>query len=425
MTNRTFHSMTRALGVALVLVSTTAFAEDYKLGASDRLRIRVQEWPDLNGEYTVTAEGAVSLPLVGNINVAGLRLNDLSNEISGRLQRRADGAERPVAAIEILQYRPFSIVGDVQRPGEYAYHPGLTVLQAVGIAGGYYRPEVGLLRLDRDMALAKGEIRTLSLKQNRLLAREARLTAILAGREDIPAPPEFADKKDDPTISAIMEGERAALAVEYDQARSETVALKNIKALYQEEIGSLRGQMEALTQEESTIQAQLKEVRTLSAKGLALMPTLFNLERALAQIDNEKISMATAIVRANENITLAEQRLNERAYERSRVNTRDLQQTKDEISEVRARLRTAGDLLTEAQITAPAEARERLAERTKGSSFTLLRKDGETTHEIVADETTMVAPGDVIKVPMIRPMPYASSNSVNLTRAETGDKAQP
>src|SRR5262249_8607922 len=151
------------------------------------------------------------LPLVGNIYVVGAGLGDLTREVSDRLQQRSDGAERPVAAVEIVQYRPFSILGDVQRPGDYPYRPGLTVLGAISIAGGYYRPELGLLRLDRDIALAKGELRSLVAKQNHLLGREARLTAALAGREKIDLPSNFVDQKDDPIISSIMEDERAAL----------------------------------------------------------------------------------------------------------------------------------------------------------------------------------------------------------------------
>jgi protein involved in polysaccharide export with SLBB domain len=51
-----------------------------------------------------------------------------------------------LAAVEVAQYRPFAIMGDVQKPGQYPYRPGLTVLEAISLAGGYYRPELGLLR---------------------------------------------------------------------------------------------------------------------------------------------------------------------------------------------------------------------------------------------------------------------------------------
>jgi protein involved in polysaccharide export with SLBB domain len=420
-----FYKTSIVLGIVLALAVAPAFGADYKLGVSDRLKIKVLEWPDLGGEYTVTTSGSVSLPLVGDIDAAGLHVKELAQEISNRLQRRAGGAERPFAAVEVIQFRPFSIVGDVQRPGEYPYRPGLTVLKAIGVAGGYYRPDLGLLRLDRDIALAKGDIRTLLLKQNRLVARVSRLTAALAGQENVPIPPELVDQKDNPAISAIVESERAALALENDTARSEASALENIRSLYQREISSLRGQIEALTQEQGTIQQQLKELRSLSARGLALSPTLFTLERALAQIVSQQMSAETEIVKAEENITLAEQRLRERVIERNRMNTRDLQQAKDEIAEVRARIGTADDLLKEAHFSVPAEARERLAVNGQRPSFTLVRKDGEMTREIAADETTLIEPNDVIKVPTIAPKPLAASGYINLSRVGRSQETEP
>jgi protein involved in polysaccharide export with SLBB domain len=420
MTGRRFYEMSIVLGIALTCAALPAFGDDYKLGTSDRLKVKVEEWPELAGEYTVTVDGSVSLPTVGNINAAGLHVRELAKEISDRLQRRANGGERPVAAVEIIQFRPFSIVGDVQRPGDYPYRPGLSVLQAIGIAGGYYRSsDPGLLRLDRDVALAKGDIRTLLLKQNRLVVRASRLTAALAGQQDVRLPPELVNQKDNPAISAIVESERAVLALESDTARSEASALENIKSLYQREIGSLRGQITALTQEKGAIQQQLNDLRSLSAKGLALMPTLFTLERELAQVISGQMSAETAITRAEESITLAEQRLRERALEKSRANTRDLQQTKDEIAEVRARIATASELLNEAQISAPTEARERLAESGQRTNFILVRKDGEVRREIAADETTLVEPGDIIKVPMIVRRPLTASGYTNVLRAET------
>ena len=132
--------------MVVAVAPATVLAGDYKLGISDKVKIKVQEWPDLAGEYTVNPDGVVSLPLIGNINVVGLNLNDLAREISDRLQRRSEGTERAFAAVEIAQYRPFAILGDVQKPGQYPYRPGLTVLEAISVAGGYYRPELGIRR---------------------------------------------------------------------------------------------------------------------------------------------------------------------------------------------------------------------------------------------------------------------------------------
>ncbi|PAY06775.1 hypothetical protein CK489_28410 [Bradyrhizobium sp. UFLA03-84] len=406
------------VGIALVLLIRSSIAEDYKLGVSDRLKVKVQEWPDLTGEYTVAADGVISVPLLGNVDAKGRRLSDVAGEISDRLQRRSDGAERPVTAIEILQYRPFSIVGDVQRPGQYPYRPGLTVLEAIGIAGGYYRPEFGLLRLDRDMALAKGEMRTLTVKQYRLLAREARLTAVVTGHANPDFPAQLTDRKDSPEIAAIIESERLALDLENNAIRSERAEFEKIRSLYQNEMQSLRGQVDALAQQKESAQEQLKQLRALSAKGLALAPTLFSLERSLAQIVNEQMTVETAIVRAQESIALADHQLQQRAQDRGKADARDLQQTKDDIAEVRSRIKMQGDLLNEAQIGAPAEARERLADKDRRSGFILMRKDGDATREIAVDETGTVQPGDIIKIPMIRSEPYEASNMLSLPQAK-------
>jgi protein involved in polysaccharide export with SLBB domain len=393
----------------------TVLAGDYKLGISDKVKIKVQEWPDLTGEYAVNPDGVVSLPLIGNINVVGLNLNDLAREISDRLQRRSGGAEQAFAAVEIAQYRPFAILGDVQKPGQYPYQPGLTVLEAISLAGGYYRAD-GLAR--RDVALATGDINTQKAKLNRLIAHEARLKAVLDRREDIPLPPELAKLKDDRAVSAMMKNEQAALALENEMKRTEREAFEAVRSLYQNEIGSLRGQVEALSQEKESIGTQLNQLRAMAAKGLALSPTMFALERSFAQVSNEQMIAETAIVRANENITLAEQRMNELQQERDRVNSKDLQQTRDELAEAHAKIGATTLLLDEAEI----DAAHQLSPDDERPHFIILRRDGDTIKQVLADETTFVSPDDVIKIPTVRLPPAAPNSSINLSRVEPPER---
>jgi protein involved in polysaccharide export with SLBB domain len=406
-----------ALGLAIFVaaISAPARAGDYKLGIADRVKIKVQEWPYLDGEYAVTPDGVVALPLIGDINVVGRHLSDLAHEISDRLQRRSAGSERVLAAVEIAQYRPFAITGDVQRPGEYPYRPGMTVLQAISISGGYYRPELGLLRLGRDVVTHRGELRAQSAKLNRLLAREARLSATLDGRSDIAFPPELVKMKDDLTISTIMKNEQAALALANEVKRSEQTSFENIKALYNNEINSLHGQIQALSQETDSIEQQLKEMRSMAARGLALSPTMFALERSLGQARSQQMFAETSIVRAQESITLAQQKVVQAQEDRARLDRKDLQQTRDDLAETRAKVAMETQLLHEAQTGAPAEARERLSRDGDRQDFTILRREGETLREVVADETTLVEPDDIIKVPSVRPPP----GPVNLSRADT------
>lgn len=415
-------AMALSLVVILAALPAPVRAVDFRLGVSDRVKIKVQEWPDITGEYTVTPDGAVSLPLVGDVNAVGLRLNELAQRISDRLKQRSKGSEQVLTAVEIVQYRPFAIMGDVQKPGQYPYRAGLTVLEAISIAGGYHRPELDLLRLGREVVLTSGDINTLNIKLNRLIAHEARLSAVLDRREDIPLPPELVNPKDDPSVSAMIKNEQAALALENEMKRTERAAFESIKSLYQNEIGSLRGQVEALSQEKQSIGTQLNQLRAMAARGLALSPTMFALERSFAQVSNEQISAETAIVRANENITVAEQRMNQLQQERDRLTSKDLQQTGDEIAETRAKIKTATLLLYEVQTNAPAEASELLSQDRKRPDFTIFRRDSDTMRQIVADETTLVAPDDIIKIPTARSLPIVSSNFKNLSRAEIPER---
>ncbi|TIQ34918.1 MAG: polysaccharide export protein, partial [Mesorhizobium sp.] len=134
------------MSLACMLGVSAANAKDYVLGPQDKLRVKVYEWrasrdtifgwDAINDEYTVGPNGSVSLPLVGEIKAAGLTTGEIANSIGYRLMKSVGLMRKPDTAVEIVQYRPFYVVGKVTQSGEFAYRPGLTVLQALSIAGG-------------------------------------------------------------------------------------------------------------------------------------------------------------------------------------------------------------------------------------------------------------------------------------------------
>src|SRR5215213_6272408 len=138
-----------ALGFALIAGAPGASASEYKIGAQDRLRIKVYEWPALTDEVVVSSEGFISLPIAGSIKAAGNSTSELAAAVANALQQRAGLPELPFASVEVSQFRPFYILGEVQRPGEYAYRPDMTVLMALSISGGVYRAPDNL-RIERD-----------------------------------------------------------------------------------------------------------------------------------------------------------------------------------------------------------------------------------------------------------------------------------
>ncbi|MFN7055059.1 polysaccharide biosynthesis/export family protein [Hyphomonas sp.] len=107
----------------------------YMLGSSDRLRVTVFGHQDLSGEFEVDGTGSISMPLIGQVTAENLTTVQLEQAIAERL---SDGyLLNPRVSAEVINYRPFYILGEVNRPGEYPYTNGLTVQNAVAAAGGY------------------------------------------------------------------------------------------------------------------------------------------------------------------------------------------------------------------------------------------------------------------------------------------------
>jgi polysaccharide biosynthesis/export protein len=108
---------------------------DYVLGPNDRVRLKVYGESDISGEYEIDNTGQISVPLAGHISAAGLTTKQLERAIAGAL---AKGIVRdPRVNVEVALYRPYYILGEVKKSGEYPYRLGLTVLDAVASAGGF------------------------------------------------------------------------------------------------------------------------------------------------------------------------------------------------------------------------------------------------------------------------------------------------
>lgn len=107
----------------------------YKLGVGDELKITIFNQEDLTGEYVVDGSGDLSLPLVGTIHAKGFSLKELENNIIDFL--KPDYLLNPRVSIQVLNYRPFYILGEVNRPDSYSYVNGMTYLNAIAIAGGF------------------------------------------------------------------------------------------------------------------------------------------------------------------------------------------------------------------------------------------------------------------------------------------------
>ena len=122
------------------VVPSVSTSQEYVLGTGDRLRLTVYGEDDLSGEYEVSSTGIVSLPLIGNVQAASQTIRDFQEAVRNKLA--AGYLHDPRVSVQVANYRPFFILGEVSKPGSYAYVNGMTVLNAVAMAGGYtYRAD--------------------------------------------------------------------------------------------------------------------------------------------------------------------------------------------------------------------------------------------------------------------------------------------
>lgn len=109
--------------------------DDYTLGPGDRIRVTVFGHEDLSGEFTISETGTVSLPLAGTLAIGDAALADAERIVVEAL--KPDYLLNPRVSIEVLDYRPFYIIGEVNDPGAYPYVNGMTVNEAVALGGGF------------------------------------------------------------------------------------------------------------------------------------------------------------------------------------------------------------------------------------------------------------------------------------------------
>ena len=134
------------LGAALALAACAPGAglkplsdysnRSYQLGGGDQVRIITYGEDQLTGEFRVDDQGNVALPLIGAVAVAGLSPEQMASRIADELRRRKL-LHDPSVSVEVLAYRPIFVLGEVAHPGQYPYQPGMTMLTAVAVAGGF------------------------------------------------------------------------------------------------------------------------------------------------------------------------------------------------------------------------------------------------------------------------------------------------
>ncbi len=114
---------------------TQSVRDIYTLGSGDRVKVTVYGEDDLSGVFEVSGTGSIAYPLIGEVEAGGKTIRELEKKVVTKL---ANGyLRKPRVSIEVTNYRPFYILGEVKRPGSYAYVEGMKIVNAVAMSGGF------------------------------------------------------------------------------------------------------------------------------------------------------------------------------------------------------------------------------------------------------------------------------------------------
>lgn len=121
----------------------------YRLGSGDKIKVTVFGEEDASGEYEIDATGAISVRLIGRMQVKNMTVSEVEQALIEQYRSRGF-FKNPRISIELVNLRPFFILGEVEKRGSYPYVNGLTIAQAVAIAGGYtYRASRSRITIQR------------------------------------------------------------------------------------------------------------------------------------------------------------------------------------------------------------------------------------------------------------------------------------
>jgi polysaccharide export outer membrane protein/exopolysaccharide production protein ExoF len=423
-----------AIGAAAQSGGGSVSAEaGYRLGPQDKISIKVFEWRPsidqiyawdaLNADYMIGSAGQLALPLIGEIPVAGLTTSELAGLISERLRDRMRLAAQPDATVEVVEYRPFYLLGQVEKPGPYQFQPGMTVLRAISIGGGISRSrDTAMMRLQREAIVTRGELDVLLTEFDAYVAKAARLEAELGGKEAISFPPALTEQKDQPNITRLIQQETLIFQARQQGFATQASALKQLRDFLEEETKSIKNQRQVHNNQEKLVREELEKVRGLASKGLTTGTRQLELERLSAQLEGDGLRLDGSLIKARQDISRTDIAILELENKRKGELTVDLQETKKLVEQIQTKRNTAAKLVYEAEVIAPGLLMQEEAGDRAQMLYKIVRTMQGKPVELAAEENTGVLPGDTVKVEVT---PYqrrgvTSSQQLNADRGKTG-----
>jgi len=377
--------------------------EPYRLAEGDEVRLVAPGAPDFSGVYLLGERGGVALPLTTPVNLEGLTLPEAATALREALSA---AMVRPELGLELTRRRPFFITGDVAQAGMYPTQAGLTLAQAVAVAGGGRRAAVSDLQT-AVTAIRAGEeldVAVRSLGESRL--RLARLEAEIADAADFtPDPALFAQSSQagaQGDLALVAAREREIFLASSAAYQERLAALSRQRETRDAEIAALEGRRTATERLGAQLAGEMKEVRDLLARGLAPTMRLNALTREADRQQSDLLQIGVMLNQARQGRNQIDLEIANSPRERRVALLERALETRARIDALRRQVEASAALTVESGGAARTGAGAALR-----TVFRVTRR-GAATAEETADGGLPVRPGDLIEVRRILAAPWAA-----------------
>lgn len=393
-------SLVLTLLFAMVLAPDPIRAGEYHLHGQDELRLRVLRWDGdqnaftildgVSGDYRISNEGVLSLPLIGSISAKGQTAPALARQIELEIERKLGISPAPRVGIEITGHQPIFVLGEVSSPGSYAFRPGLTAQQALALASGLVRLQPASAgAFAQDTMRLGGEVRRLATEIDAFQAERARLLA------DLDTLDRAADATS-PTLRPRPRGIEGDILDATQKARAaQGERLSDLQTVLYEQIDRMTAQITLRSEQIERTTAELADVSSLKERGLAVNTRVNALTTALNDLESKKLQLEIARLTARQQLNRAERDALALTDDARARTLEQLNRVDRELARLDIRLATAEALRAQAVasgLAVPDPLAESLTE------FRVTRMIDNAPVTLTIAPTDFLEPGDTIEV---------------------------
>lgn len=364
----------------------------YEFGSGDRIKVRIFERDDLSGEYRVRPNGKIVMPVIGSVLAAGKDQSQLEQEISEVLERVTAG--QATVLTDIVEWRPFYVAGYVTKPGAYAFIPGMTVLHAMAIAGGAFRPNVaefGGVSVTRETGRLQSGVDDLK----RLLARMARIEAERDGRPIAEPSPRLVELAGPEKANIFIEDEKRILDQNNDTHERQLAGLTDTRKFAERELETQKAALDQYDLQIKDNKVVLTDLQSLLERRLTRRTRVVEVSNMINGLESQRRNAFVTVERARKV-------LHDTDREIALLDLRRKSGIETQILDVQKQIDAAEQALNSSKAvikaitSAPVNVQGIDAD--PELTYFLLRESDKGKQFVAADETTLMLPGDVLRV---------------------------